>query len=96
MIHGICLVSLLSQGLTNQGVNISSGKIKDVLTQGLVDSDTRLVLVNAIYLKCDWRTQFQKNSTRDAEFRLSPVTVSPCCVMVCILISFCRALQIIG
>ncbi|KAM6971413.1 leukocyte elastase inhibitor-like isoform 2-T2 [Tautogolabrus adspersus] len=59
-------------------VNINSwvesktqGKIKDVLAQGVVDSLTRLVLVNAIYFKGNWDKKFQESSTQDAKFRLN-------------------------
>ncbi|XP_074549278.1 leukocyte elastase inhibitor-like [Halichoeres trimaculatus] len=49
----------------------TQGKIKDVLAQGVVDSLTRLVLVNAIYFKGSWLKKFQESSTRDAQFRLN-------------------------
>ncbi|XP_023121131.2 leukocyte elastase inhibitor-like isoform X1 [Amphiprion ocellaris] len=49
----------------------TQGKIKDVLAQGVVDSMTRLVLVNAIYFKGNWNKQFQESSTRDTPFRLN-------------------------
>lgn len=53
-----------------------AGKIKDLLIQGIVSSDTRLVLVNAIYFKGKWKKQFQENATREEQFRLNQVTVS--------------------
>lgn len=53
-----------------------AGKIKDLLIQGVVSSDTRLVLVNAIYFKGKWKKQFREDATRDAQFRVSKVTVS--------------------
>ncbi|XP_070841604.1 leukocyte elastase inhibitor-like isoform X1 [Chaetodon trifascialis] len=49
----------------------TQGKIKDVLTQGVVDSMTRLVLVNAIYFKGSWNKRFQESSTSDAQFRVN-------------------------
>ncbi|KAJ0059999.1 hypothetical protein NL108_018131 [Boleophthalmus pectinirostris] len=49
----------------------TQGKIKDLLGKGAVDSAAKLVLVNAIYLKADWRKQFEKEKTRDAKFRLN-------------------------
>ncbi|CAJ1081851.1 leukocyte elastase inhibitor-like isoform X2 [Xyrichtys novacula] len=51
--------------------NKTQGKIKDVLAQGMVNSMTRLVLVNAIYFKGNWEKQFKENATRDLPFRLS-------------------------
>ena len=45
-------------------------KINDLLSKGSVGPDTRMVLVNAIYFKADWLTQFDANSTRNAPFNL--------------------------
>lgn len=51
----------------------SPGKIKDLLAQGVLNSLTRLVLVNAIYFKGLWNKQFKEEQTRDAEFQLNKV-----------------------
>ena len=45
-------------------------KINDLLPKDSVGSDTRMVLVNAIYFKADWLAQFDANSTGDAPFYL--------------------------
>lgn len=45
-------------------------KIKDLITQGMLNPMTRLVLVNAIYFKGAWVYPFDKESTRDAPFTL--------------------------
>lgn len=42
--------------------------IKDLLPMGSIDSDTRLVLVNAIYFLADWAVPFEKANTRPADF----------------------------
>ncbi len=42
--------------------------IKDLLPMGSIDSDTRLVLVNAIYFLADWAAPFAKETTRPADF----------------------------
>ncbi|XP_045919349.1 leukocyte elastase inhibitor-like isoform X1 [Micropterus dolomieu] len=55
----------------------TQGKIKDVLGHGVVDSMTRLVLVNAIYFKGNWNKQFEKSSTSDAPFRLNKNDTKP-------------------
>uniref|UniRef100_UPI0037E92F77 leukocyte elastase inhibitor-like isoform X2 n=1 Tax=Semicossyphus pulcher TaxID=241346 RepID=UPI0037E92F77 len=51
--------------------NKTEGKIKDLLAQGVIDSLTRLVLVNAIYFKGNWNKKFTESSTRDAQFKLN-------------------------
>ena len=45
-------------------------KIKDLLPEGILSSDTRMVLVNAIYFKADWLSQFDAADTFDAPFHL--------------------------
>ncbi|KAJ4925367.1 hypothetical protein JOQ06_018099 [Pogonophryne albipinna] len=49
----------------------TQGKIKDLLAEGVVDNMTKLVLVNAIYFKGKWETQFKQDSTADAQFRMN-------------------------
>jgi len=46
-------------------------KIKDLLKRGVLTSDTRLVLTNAIYFKGDWASQFKKDRTRPEPFHLA-------------------------
>ena len=43
-------------------------KIKDLLPEGSVAADTRLVLTNAIYFKGDWADPFKKEATKDLAF----------------------------
>jgi len=43
-------------------------KITDLLTPGSVSTDTRLVLVNAVYFKGLWEEQFDKKLTQNAPF----------------------------
>ena len=53
-------------------------KIKDLIPEGVINPDTRMALVNAIYFKADWLSPFEADSTRDAPFHLldgSEVTV---------------------
>jgi serpin B len=46
-------------------------RIKDLLPQGLLTTDTRLVLTNAIYFKGFWAEQFTKANTRLEPFQLA-------------------------
>jgi serpin B len=48
----------------------TNGKIKDLLSPGVLNAMTRLVLTNAIYFKGNWASQFQKDQTRDEPFTL--------------------------
>lgn len=45
-------------------------KIKDLLPDGSLNSETKMVLVNAIYFKADWMVKFDANSTHDSSFHL--------------------------
>lgn len=45
------------------------GKIPELLPEGSIDADTRLVLTNALYLKGAWASPFDPASTRDETFR---------------------------
>ncbi len=47
-------------------------KIKDLIVPGVLDVLTRLVLVNAIYFKGDWASQFDKALTEKAAFWMTP------------------------
>ncbi|XP_076868207.1 leukocyte elastase inhibitor-like isoform X2 [Brachyhypopomus gauderio] len=52
-------------------------KIKDLLAEGVVDSLTRLVLVNAIYFKGSWEKKFEVMGTSEIPFNLSKNTTKP-------------------
>jgi serine protease inhibitor len=43
-------------------------KIPALIPRGILDDTTRLVLVNAIYLKAPWAVPFEKSATRDRPF----------------------------
>ncbi|XP_028631526.1 leukocyte elastase inhibitor [Grammomys surdaster] len=49
----------------------TEGKIPELLAVGVVDSMTKLVLVNAIYFKGMWAEKFMTRDTTDAPFRLN-------------------------
>lgn len=48
----------------------TADRITDLLPPGSVDSDTRLVLVNAIYFLGSWATPFEESLTRPLPFHL--------------------------
>lgn len=43
-------------------------RIPDLIAEGIFDEDTRLTLVNAIYLKATWANQFDTEATADGTF----------------------------
>jgi serpin B len=45
-------------------------RINDLVPQGIITTDTRLVLVNAIYFKATWLFPFDENLTADGPFTL--------------------------
>ncbi|XP_059119201.1 serpin B9-like [Peromyscus eremicus] len=46
-------------------------KIPELLSGGSVDSETRLVLVNALYFKGKWQKEFDKECTREMPFKVN-------------------------
>ena len=52
-------------------------RIPELIASGVLDAMTRLVLVNAVYLKAPWETPFAEHGTEDAPFtRLDASTVA--------------------
>ncbi|KAL6035425.1 hypothetical protein STEG23_001170 [Scotinomys teguina] len=49
----------------------TEGEIPELLSGGSVDSETKLVLVNALYFKGRWQTEFDKEHTREMPFRIN-------------------------
>jgi len=58
-----------SRGAINAWVNDQTeARIPELLAEGTIDEATRLVLVNAIYLKAPWSEPFFEEATRDEPF----------------------------
>ncbi|XP_018609748.1 leukocyte elastase inhibitor-like [Scleropages formosus] len=55
----------------------TQGKIKNLLANGVVDSLTTLVLVNAIYFKGNWEKKFKESATREQPFKLNKNDTKP-------------------
>ncbi|XP_038191125.1 serpin B9-like [Arvicola amphibius] len=49
----------------------TEGKIPELLSGGSVDSETRLVLVNALYFNGKWHQQFANTHTREMPFKIN-------------------------
>ncbi|XP_072269464.1 leukocyte elastase inhibitor-like [Pyxicephalus adspersus] len=66
-----CPTLLLLLRTLTSGTPIRDRKIPEVLSQGSVNSTTKLVLVNALYFKCDWAEKFNAEQTTEAPFMLN-------------------------
>ncbi len=61
----------------------TKGKIRDIIPSGMLDRDSKLVLVNAIYFKGTWKTKFDPKNTRDSDFHLNTQRTVQCPTMFC-------------
>ncbi|TSK57998.1 Leukocyte elastase inhibitor [Bagarius yarrelli] len=55
----------------------TNDKIKNLLAKGVIDSLTRLVLVNAIYFKGKWENQFKVQATKEHPFKINKKDTKP-------------------
>uniref|UniRef100_A0A3B3ZQ02 Serpin domain-containing protein n=1 Tax=Periophthalmus magnuspinnatus TaxID=409849 RepID=A0A3B3ZQ02_9GOBI len=74
--------SMFLEHINNWVEEQTQGKITDLLPSGVVSASTRLVLVNAIYFKGKWSSQFQEENTTDGEFRLNKTDTKPVKLMM--------------
>lgn len=62
-----------ARGTINRWVEEQTeNRIQELLPEGFVHPDTRLILTNAIYFKGDWAHKFDPNATRIGTFHVSP------------------------
>lgn len=61
---------------------VTKDRIRDLIPAGSLTGDTRLVLVNAIYLKAAWEKHFEKSATRKAAFQVDGADASAVPTMV--------------
>lgn len=55
----------------------TNNKIKNLIKPDMIGSDTRLVLVNAIYFKGTWEYKFEKERTSEGNFYISETETIP-------------------
>ncbi|XP_043575400.1 serpin B6-like isoform X2 [Chiloscyllium plagiosum] len=49
----------------------TEGKIQDLLAQGTLDANSKLVLANAIYFKGNWEKKFDEDNTKEMPFSVT-------------------------
>ena len=55
----------------------TKGKIPELIPDGVLSTDTRLVLTNAIYFKGSWLDEFKPKETTDDKFRITATETVP-------------------
>ncbi|KAG6928143.1 serpin B4-like, partial [Chelydra serpentina] len=55
----------------------TKGKIKDFFAKHTLSEATKLVLVNAIYFKGQWKVEFKKKNTKEKPFHINKTTTKP-------------------
>ena len=60
-----------TKSINKQVEKDTKGKIKDLFSSDSFDANTQLVLVNALYFKGKWNTQFDKKATEKGDFYVS-------------------------
>ncbi|TFK12368.1 tRNA 2'-phosphotransferase 1 [Platysternon megacephalum] len=55
----------------------TKGKIKDLFAPNTLSTNTKLVLVNAVYFKGQWAVEFKKENTKETPFQINKTTSKP-------------------
>jgi serpin B len=74
-VHRMNVTNIDSQEYSRKQINLwienqTTGKIKDLIKPSVPDNITRLLLINTIYFKNDWKNSFRESDTRDDLFFL--------------------------
>lgn len=67
--------------INNWVENKTNEKIKDLIPQGVINSDTRMVLTNAVYFNAEWSNMFNEAMTRKDIFHLLDDSETSCDMM---------------
>jgi len=59
----------------------TKGRIKDILSPGMITPLTRMVLTNAVYFKGEWTDPFEESWTKEENFTAADGKVSKCMLM---------------
>ncbi|XP_053286047.1 leukocyte elastase inhibitor [Pleuronectes platessa] len=78
----LCAVEASRKEINTWVEQQTENKIKDLLKPGIVSAGTRLVLVNAIYLKANWKNRFYKANTKEMPFKVSQTECKPVQMMI--------------
>ncbi|CAB1444171.1 unnamed protein product [Pleuronectes platessa] len=78
----LCAVEASRKEINTWVEQQTENKIKDLLKPGIVSAGTRLVLVNAIYLKANWKNLFNKANTKEMPFKVSQTECKPVQMMI--------------
>ncbi|MEG1642371.1 MAG: serpin family protein [Synergistaceae bacterium] len=54
--------------------NKTNGKIKNIISQGTLSPNTKMVLTNTLYFKADWETEFKYKDTKVEDFWITADT----------------------
>jgi len=62
----------VADAINNWVEGITKDMIKNLITENMLSSVTRMVLISCIYFKGDWKAKFDHNRTKEEDFFVSP------------------------